>query len=509
MKNNKVNFVVDGNLIFHTMVSIKPEGWLSDGKHITDMALAVHQMVGSALQRLTFDPIRIVFVLDSLNKKTWRKSYDHVTGVKYKDNRKKRKARFDKKTMEMAMTVLMEFYNRNTIHTVCIDEAEGDDSMFLISRRFWANDESTLLLTGDSDMRQILLHDEESHKFVAIMDSHKDFIFVTSYNPTPVEYDMFSETSILDTMTETKSSYVYVEPDSFIVKKMIAGDKGDNVPPAYMYINTKDTNSVMDDGDHRIIYDTINRWYGSTEFEVIYGSDLCKDGMMFIGKTKIACEASDTSYSKSLVRADTIDDIEMPEEIEEVISKYTKRNKCIHLFFSYGSLEKMMRYSPGAKIFGFSDKRAQRIDPYLIPSPNQLLKEGGVRRSLVRVMMDQMGHKSTERSVIENAQRIEDNVKVMWLDHSTIPDRVVDRAEERFSEILNEDHVFDHSLAIEMFCHPFFGTDNEDDMYEDAHEVRSSKPKVWHNIKQVEDLIIGGDKKVEKKQLESDDDFLW
>lgn len=193
---------------------------------------------------------RIVIVADS---RSWR----YGIYPEYKGKRKKP----ENINWENYAILVDEFYNilkSNGIIISKADAAEGDDLIFAWSKYFKSIGESSIILSMDRDLTQLVSNDngvfivqyDNTYKklfalqsFINELDSKDNKSLITNMfsindevnNAKGIDREIINNfNTLLKTVTIT-----IVDLDQFIFKKILTGDKGDNIYSPYVKIKKK------------------------------------------------------------------------------------------------------------------------------------------------------------------------------------------------------------------------------------------------------------------------------
>lgn len=98
-----------------------------------------------------------------------------------------------------------------------VSGAEGDDLMCIWSLFFDINDEPCVIITGDSDIRQLIT------KNVSVFNNHSKMLTMYCLPGNEVFWNEYLDADI---------QVVPIEPWKILMQKVILGDKSDNVPQA-------------------------------------------------------------------------------------------------------------------------------------------------------------------------------------------------------------------------------------------------------------------------------------
>lgn len=213
----RVNIVFDGNYLYHRSFSVFStyyrgqdlSGVLSQPKHrqvlirkcITNFCHTIR------LLQETEEIGRVVFVFDS---SSWR--YSIYEDYKYALTRVR------DPWYEAFIEVLGEletFLRKKNFAVSRIDGAEGDDLMYVWSLNFELNEEDVVIVTGDSDLRQLIT------PHVAVFNDNSTHLKFYCAREREVEWNERLDTSILIEGTDAFE---------ILLKKVVLGDKSDNIP---------------------------------------------------------------------------------------------------------------------------------------------------------------------------------------------------------------------------------------------------------------------------------------
>lgn len=227
----KINLLLDGNYLLYKSVFILDRLRTLYGD-LETLLLRDYNNISSVFQ---YD--MIYFISDS--KQSWRK----ITYPEYKEGRKK--------DMKIDWNFVFETYEsfketitaRNNCMVYTIDPFEGDDIMAHIITKSNEEGYSNFIISNDTDIHQFLKFNT-AENWINIQYNHKfndERLFV------PKNYNIFfnhieenSEQDIFDLNNDqeflnhfekikTKCKLVEVDAEQSYFKKIVAGDKGDNI----------------------------------------------------------------------------------------------------------------------------------------------------------------------------------------------------------------------------------------------------------------------------------------
>lgn len=252
----KVNIIIDTNLIFYKFAYVnayKHSNYLSKPSHRTQLVKDITRSIAAAINNYRGYIDRVIFVADSSKQKSWRKDIP-VEEEFYKSTRNKDYP-FDIVAFKNTLHNYIKLLREIGIYTYQYDRMEGDDLMFIISNILFHNGLSSILMTGDVDMYQLVKRDTDGRfiylfnldmdkKFHIVPDEinyvHSDmsdpfngaFNFGAPENVNTIKYNNIQDICYTD--------YRIFDPQAVIMGKVLAGDKSDNVPSSYYYMKGVD-----------------------------------------------------------------------------------------------------------------------------------------------------------------------------------------------------------------------------------------------------------------------------
>ena len=194
---------------------------------------------------------KVVWTIDS---RSWRK--DFYPEAEYKGNRKQDSsinwANFSKVTEEFTQLLIKQgvIYSK-------VNGAEGDDLMYAWNTESLANDKSVIMFTGDKDLVQLVNRSQNNNTHTILFSpAHKKLYTYQGFSEWLTTEEKETSTDLFDVLktssspesqskkllssiiSKKKVSVVEVDPEDFRFRKVLTGDSGDNVPPAYWHIST-------------------------------------------------------------------------------------------------------------------------------------------------------------------------------------------------------------------------------------------------------------------------------
>jgi len=259
-----VTVCVDGNYLFHKTFGIfsgfgskSPGDILSSDtdrnmflrKVITDLCYSLNQIP---------DLRRVIFCKDS---RSWRKDYK-ITRSVYKESRVKSEG-VDWGSFFKLMDEFGEFLEENGYIYSRFGGAEGDDLIWAWCDYLRDKDDSVIVISGDKDMHQLV--SSSNKNWIGIWNSNsKNNRFIVSDN---WEIKKEAEISIFDVdpssgandskIDKFLSSCVIekVPTKEFVFKKILMGDKKDDVPGVFPHLTKSGKPSNIAEGKAQKIWD--------------------------------------------------------------------------------------------------------------------------------------------------------------------------------------------------------------------------------------------------------------
>jgi len=206
-----------------------------------------------AYQIRLFDGIidEVVWTVDS---SSWRK--DFFPQAEYKGNRTVNES-IDWGNFQKVTNDFILFLHKQGVIISKIEGAEGDDLMYGWAAYCSANDKPTLLSTGDGDLTQMVNVNSDGVHTIVFSPAFKKLYtyqgfseWLKSSEIVEEKVDIFNTMKISTSREEQSKkllsaflkkkqvAIIEVDTDDFIFKKVLKGDGGDNVAPAYFYTQT-------------------------------------------------------------------------------------------------------------------------------------------------------------------------------------------------------------------------------------------------------------------------------
>jgi len=254
-KTGRHTFVIDGNyFLFRTLYVLPRKSKKTEMLGTDEDATVFMRKLATdfAYQIRLFEGLidKVVWTIDS---RSWRK--DFYPEAEYKGNRKQDSsinwANFSKVTEEFTQLLIKQgvIYSK-------VNGAEGDDLMYAWNTESLANDKSVIMFTGDKDLVQLVNKSKNNnthtilfspaHKKLYTYQGFSEWLTTEEKETTTDLFDVLKESSTPESqskkllssiISKKKVSVVEVDPEDFRFRKVLTGDSGDNVPPAYWHIS--------------------------------------------------------------------------------------------------------------------------------------------------------------------------------------------------------------------------------------------------------------------------------
>ena len=277
MEGKKINVCVDGNYVFHkTFGVIAGYGDKNPGDFLSspgDKSMLMKKIMTDLCYSLNLIPgiDQIVFCKDS---RSWRKDFKISRSV-YKGSRVKEEG-VDWSSFFQLMDDFGSFLENNGYHYSKVQGAEGDDLLWHWNNKFREIGSNVLIISGDKDIHQLVGRDEKSWTAVWNANSKNNKIVcsrgwldsirrgedeISIFDVTPTSTD---ENTQLDTLI-AMCSVEEIDPMELIFKKILTGDKKDDVPAVYEFINDKEKLTRITDSKADKIWESYKqgKWFGS------------------------------------------------------------------------------------------------------------------------------------------------------------------------------------------------------------------------------------------------------
>lgn len=292
-KNIRHTLVIDGNYFLFRTLYVLPKG--SKSKLMLDsdqdsQAFMAKLATDFSYQIRLFEGLidKIVWTVDS---RSWRK--DFYPESDYKGNRKTDNTinwtNFSKVTTDFAALL-----QKNGVIISKIDGAEGDDLMYAWNTESIANNKSVIMFTGDRDIVQLVNKSANGSHTILFSPAHQKLYtyqgfseWVNSNETTESDniFDIIKEDSSVENQTKKllqnliskkNVAVLEVDPEEFRFAKVLTGDSGDNVAPAYWYMRNGRRFGISQKKAAQII-EEFKKKHGGLSYMYLYNSELVTD----------------------------------------------------------------------------------------------------------------------------------------------------------------------------------------------------------------------------------------
>ena len=259
-----ITVLCDGNYIFHKTFGIfsgfgskNPGDVLSSEaernmfirKVITDLCYSLNQIP---------EINRIIFCKDS---RSWRKDYK-ITRSVYKESRVKSEG-VDWGSFFKLMDEFGDFLEENGFIYSSYQGAEGDDLIWAWCDYLKDSDDCVIVISGDKDMHQLVDYNGKRWTGIWNTNSKNNKIVVHSdwsigEKKEPTIFDVTPVSGSNDSKIEKLVSSCVIEKidtKEFVFKKILMGDKKDDVPGVFPYQTKNGKNSNIAEGKSQKIWD--------------------------------------------------------------------------------------------------------------------------------------------------------------------------------------------------------------------------------------------------------------
>lgn len=255
----KVNIIIDCNLLFNRFAFYlsNNKGYYLDKKHQQqELVKYVHRNIEfflNGLDKKSINSIHLAFD----HGKSWRTElFPKETDYKFGRD----KDSFDYKIFTNIIDEYAMIAEKVGLYVHKTGKLEADDSIGFITKYYKNHNQSTIIISSDSDLRQLVFSDKD--KFCCIYDSdyQKQLYYIDNkanfeIQETIIEdsnddfSDFFDENGI-SSMAEAitydvrkciLSKYEEIDPLKGLMVKIFSGDKTDNIPSTFIKVSDKGT----------------------------------------------------------------------------------------------------------------------------------------------------------------------------------------------------------------------------------------------------------------------------
>lgn len=294
MKNSsKHTLIIDGNYFLFRTLYVLPR------KNKTSAILDTKEDIKNFMSKLAtdfsyqvrlFDGLidKIVWTVDS---RSWRK--DFYPEADYKGNRKQG-SDINWENFSRVSEDLLSILSKKGVIVSKTDGAEADDLIYAWNTESLANNKSVIILSGDRDMIQLVNNsNKKSHSvlfspatnklytyqgFSEWMKSDEETESADIFDIMKVSVSIKNQTKKLfqTLVNKKKVSIIEIDSDEFKFTKILIGDNGDNVKPAYWYV-LKDRRYGISEAKAIKIVNEFKQKHGKLSTMYLYNSEFITD----------------------------------------------------------------------------------------------------------------------------------------------------------------------------------------------------------------------------------------
>lgn len=296
-KNGRHTLVIDGNyFLFRTLYVLpKPKGDILGTKK--DMQVYMRKLATDLAYQIRLFEGLIDNVVWTIDSRSWRK--DFYPEAEYKGNRKPDKSinwdNFSKVTDEFKDILI-----RKGVIISKVDGAEGDDLMYAWNAECLSHEKSVIMFTGDRDLIQLVNKNQSNGSHTILFSPvHKKLYTYQGFTEWLNTVDDDSGNDIFDVLKSSNSvenrvrkllsqfiqnkkvDIMEIDTKEFSFRKVLTGDSGDNVPPAYWHTRTaKDGKSRtygVSEAKAQAIVDEFKQKHGDLSILYLFNDDYLQD----------------------------------------------------------------------------------------------------------------------------------------------------------------------------------------------------------------------------------------
>jgi len=243
--------IIDGNhFLFKTLHVLPRSGGEILGTD-TDVEVYIRKLATDLAYQIRAVEGLIDEIVWTLDSRSWRK--DFYPQADYKGTRKQ-DSKLNWDNFSRATGEFKQILASKGVTISQLSGAEGDDLIYAWNTERQAAGRSTLILTGDRDLLQLVGRNESNnahtimysptHKKLYVPMGHKEW---TEIEPSGDFFDVIRSSvtaasqakKLIDIFAKRDSSLaIEVDPNRVKFTKVLTGDVGDNVSPAYWYTKT-------------------------------------------------------------------------------------------------------------------------------------------------------------------------------------------------------------------------------------------------------------------------------
>ena len=240
-----INILWDGNYLAHSEFSVfsqygKSKDPLKSERNKSNFIHGLTTKFFYALNQLPKGG-RVVFCMDS---KSWRKGF--YSG--YKSSREDvdgNKGQMDRATKEIFYSLMEDFcemLKKVGIFVCRVPGAEGDDLLFHWSKYFNDKGENVIIVTGDRDMTQCIAGPKEPWTIVWTNKSNSNKLYIPEHwtdwiidvSNSVFNFTLNNDQEVMSKLIRDQELKLeHTQPEFYVLKKILIGDDGDDVPAVW------------------------------------------------------------------------------------------------------------------------------------------------------------------------------------------------------------------------------------------------------------------------------------
>lgn len=241
----RANLIFDSNYIaIRNVFGLCPKGSMLIGRFLDtedDQAIFIKRMIDDVSSVISMFPKGFIHkVIWCVDSHSWRK--DLFQDINYKGEREKDDV-INWEVFHDLMDELAKVLNQCGVYVSKIPKAEADDLIYLWSKKLLEMGESSIIVSSDKDISQILHAREDGNIVCMISPLNGERKFVFDKNMKKVQREDVKENyedeifnprqeSPVDVLLKvaSKNTLTEVDPEWVLLSKVLLGDKSDNIP---------------------------------------------------------------------------------------------------------------------------------------------------------------------------------------------------------------------------------------------------------------------------------------
>jgi 5'-3' exonuclease len=292
-KNKRHTLVIDGNYFLFRTLYVAPQR--SKSKPLLDDKDDMQSFISKLATDLSYQVRLFEGLIDkvvwTVDSRSWRK--DFYPEADYKGNRKQ-DSNINWSNFSTVSNDFIDILESKGVQISKINGAEGDDLMFAWNAESIASGKSVIMFTGDKDIVQLVNKSDNGAHTIVFSPAHKKIYAYNGFSEwmnasneaeTDNIFDMIKLSTspenqikkLLQTLiTKKKVNILEVDPEEFRFAKVLTGDGGDNVLPAYWYIQNNRRYGISDKKSSEIIAE-FKKSHGNLSYKYLYNNELVID----------------------------------------------------------------------------------------------------------------------------------------------------------------------------------------------------------------------------------------